>query len=86
MAATAKQALDTTAHEVSQCRHGKVWGIASATVTFGNDGSVTHVTVGVPFTGTATGQCVADALGSVHVGPFGGKPGVLSYRFYVSPR
>jgi serine/threonine protein kinase len=82
---TAKRALDGTAADVGRCRRGDKWGVASATVTFANDGSVQHVSVGVPFTGTPTGQCVADALGAVHIPSFGGRPGVLVYRFFVAP-
>jgi serine/threonine-protein kinase len=82
-AGAAKQALDAAAKEIVQCKRGKVWGIASANVTFGNDGNVSHVAISVPFTGTATGQCVSDALTTAKVPPFAGKPGVVAYRFFV---
>jgi hypothetical protein len=82
----AKQALDTAAHAISHCKHGKVWGIASANVTFEGDGAVSKVAVGVPFTGTPTGTCVSDALSTAHVPPFAGKPVILNYKFFVPPR
>jgi len=82
-AGAAKQSLDAAAKEIVQCKRGKVWGIASANVTFGNDGNVSHVAISVPFTGTATGQCVSDALTTAKVPPFAGKPGVVAYRFFV---
>lgn len=82
----AKAALDATSKDVARCKKGKGWGVASATVVFGNDGSVSRVAVGTPFTGTGTGACVAEVLQKAKVPPFGGKPGVLMYRFYVAPR
>ena len=85
-AIAAKQALDSAAREIAHCKHGKLWGIASANVTFGNDGSVSHVAVGVPFTGTPTGQCVSDALATAKVPPFSGKPVILAHRFFVPPK
>jgi eukaryotic-like serine/threonine-protein kinase len=85
-AAAARRALDATKHDVSRCRHGRVWGYASATVTFANDGSVDKVAVAPRLAGTQTGACAAEALAAVHVAPFGGSPGQVSYRFYVSPK
>ena len=79
----AKASLDVASHEITHCHKGKVWGTASAFVTFSNDGTVSHVTVGVPFTGTPTGACVGDALSSAHVPPFAGHPVVLNYKFFV---
>ncbi|HTR03871.1 MAG TPA: hypothetical protein VMN82_11800 [Thermoanaerobaculia bacterium] len=80
----AKAALDTTAKEVARCKKGKGWGSASATVNFGNDGSVSHVAVGPPFGGTGTGACVSEVLQTAKMPPFGGKPGTLVYRFFVA--
>jgi hypothetical protein len=82
-AGTAKQALDAASKDIAHCRRGKVWGIASANVTFANDGTVSHVAISVPFTGTATGQCVSDALTTAKVPAFAGKPVVVAYRFFV---
>jgi hypothetical protein len=83
----ARRALDVTSRDVSKCRRNKKWGVAFATVTFASDGSVDHVAVGSPLTGTDTGTCVADALGAAHIEPFGDRPaGVIVYRFYVPPR
>jgi serine/threonine-protein kinase len=85
-AAAAKQALDVAARDTKGCKRGKVWGIGSANVTFAGDGTVSHVAVGVPFTGTPTGQCVADALSTAKVQPFAGKAPVLTVRFVVAPK
>jgi hypothetical protein len=63
-----------------------VWGIATATVHFGNDGTVSKVEISVPFTGTPTGACVSETLATARVGAFGGKPGIVPYRFYVAPK
>jgi hypothetical protein len=57
-----------------------------ASVTFANDGSVDHVVIGPPFTGTPTGACVGDVLRTVHVPPFGGAPVTYVTRFYVAPQ
>ena len=80
----ARQALDAVSGEITRCRRGKVWGIGTATVTFANDGTVAHVDVSVPFTGTSTATCVAEAVRTAHVGAFAGKPGVVPYRFFVA--
>jgi hypothetical protein len=85
-AAAAKQALEAAAHEVRSCKRGKVWGIGSANVTFASDGTVSHVAVSVPFTGTPTAQCVADAFASVKVQPFAGKAPVTTVRFFVAAK
>ena len=79
----AQRALDGTAHEVGRCRRSDTWGVAKATVTFANDGSVDHVLIGPPFTGTPTGQCVADAMSTVQVPAFGGRPVVYITQFFV---
>jgi hypothetical protein len=55
-------------------------------VTFAGDGTVSHVAVGVPFTGTPTGQCVADALSAAKVQPFAGKAPVITVRFFVAAK
>jgi serine/threonine protein kinase len=82
-AAAAKQALEAASRDLARCRLGKVWGIATATVTFANDGTVSQVVVSIPFTGTTTGQCVSDALKTAQAPAFAGKPGVVAYRFLV---
>jgi hypothetical protein len=85
-AATAKRALDVTSREVARCRKGKTWGTAFATVTFANDGTVSHVDVGAPFRGTPSGACVAEGLGAATIPPFSGGPGTVVYRFFVGTR
>ncbi len=81
----AQRALDATARDVARCKRSQRWGVARATVTFANDGSVDHVLVGPPFTNTPTGQCVGDTMSAVHVPPFGGKPAVYIAQFFVPP-
>lgn len=80
------RALDGKWRGIAKCRRGKLWGKASTTVTFAGDGSVTRVDVGAPFTGTPTGDCIADALSSVRVEPFGDSTAAVVYRVYVAPR
>jgi serine/threonine protein kinase len=80
------RALDGKWRGIAKCRRGKLWGKASTTVTFAGDGSVTHVDVGAPFTGTPTGDCIADALSTVHVEAFGDSTAAVVYRVYVAPR
>jgi hypothetical protein len=79
----AQRSLAATAPEVARCKRGTMWGIASATVTFANDGSVEHVLVGPPFTGTPTGQCVGEAMSVARVPSFAGVPGVTIVRFWI---
>jgi len=82
----AHRAFLSTSHETARCKRSTMWGVAKASVTFANDGSVDHVVIGPPFTGTPTGACVADVLRTVHVPPFGGAPVTYITRFYVSPQ
>jgi eukaryotic-like serine/threonine-protein kinase len=84
--AAAVRALDGKWRDIARCRRGKIWGKASTTITFANDGSVTHVDVGSPFAGTPTADCIASALTSVHVAPFDDEPAALVYRVYVAPK
>jgi hypothetical protein len=83
--AGARRALDATSRTVAKCRLGKRWGTALATVTFANDGSVSQVAVGPPFTRTPSGDCVADGLATAHVKPFAGRSTPIVYRFYIAP-
>jgi hypothetical protein len=85
-APAAKRAFKEASRQVAACKHGPRWGTANATVTFDPDGSVQKVSVGSPFRGTATGKCVSDVLGAVHVPAFGGEPVVYVTPFYVAPR
>jgi eukaryotic-like serine/threonine-protein kinase len=84
--AAAVRALDGKWRDIAKCRRGKSWGKASTTVTFANDGSVSHVDVGAPFGGTPTGDCIVDALAATHVEPFEDTSAVLVYRVYVAPK
>jgi hypothetical protein len=84
--AAAVRALDGKWRGIAKCRRGKLWGKASTTVTFAGDGSVTHVDVGAPFTGTPTGDCITDALSTVRVEPFGEGSAAVVYRVYVAPK
>lgn len=85
-ASAAKRAFDGVSRGVAKCKKGTRWGVANATVTFDPDGSVHDVHVGPPFTGTPTGRCVGDQLGTVHIPAFGGAPVVYVTSFYVAPR
>jgi hypothetical protein len=69
--------------EAVKCRRDELWGVAHATVTFGNDGTVSNVSIGPPFTGTPAASCVAEALSAAHVPAFAGRPGVFVYQFFV---
>jgi serine/threonine protein kinase len=80
----ARRALDATSGNVLSCRRDKKWGVALATVTFGNDGAVSQVAVGVPFRGTPAGECVAEDLSAARIPPFAGKEGVVLYRFFIA--
>jgi serine/threonine protein kinase len=80
----ARRALDGTSRSILSCRRDKKWGVAKATVTFANDGSVSQAVVGVPFKGTQAGECVADQLSTARVAPFAGKEGVVVYQFFVA--
>jgi serine/threonine protein kinase len=84
--AAAIRALDGKWRDIARCRRGKLWGKAATTITFANDGSITHVDVGSPFTGTPTADCIAGALTSVRVAPFDDAPAPLVYRVYVAPK
>jgi hypothetical protein len=80
----ARRSLDGTSRDILSCRRDKKWGVALATVTFANDGSVKDVVVGVPFRGTPAGECVAEDLSTARVPPFAGKEGVIVYQFFVA--
>ncbi len=77
--AAAIRALDGRWRVVAKCRRGKTWGKAPTTVTFANDGSVTHIDVGAPFAGTPTGDCISDTLAATRVAPFEEKAAVVAY-------
>jgi hypothetical protein len=80
----ARRALDGTSRSILSCRRDRKWGVAKATVTFANDGSVSQAVVGVPFKGTKAGECVAGQLSTARVEPFAGKEGVVVYQFFVA--
>jgi len=80
----ARRSLDATSGAVLKCRRDKTWGVASAIVTFANDGAVSHVVVGRPFAGTPTGECVSSELSAAHAPPFTSGRGTVVYRFFVA--
>jgi hypothetical protein len=80
----ARRSLDALSGEAMKCRRDQTWGTAHATVSFNNDGSVSSVGIGPPFTNTPAGECVAQALGAAHVPSFGGR-GVFVYQFFIAP-
>jgi serine/threonine protein kinase len=79
----ARRVLDATAHDVARCKQGTLWGVAKATVTYANDGSVDHVVVGPPFTGTPTGNCIGETMSATRIHPFGGAPAAYITQFFV---
>jgi len=82
----AERGFLATSRDIARCKRSPMWGVAKASVTFANDGSVDHVVIGPPFTGTPTGECVGDSLRTVRVPPFGGAPVTYITRFYVAPQ
>jgi hypothetical protein len=70
----ASAALGAAAGQAASCRkQGDPAGVATVHVTFTNSGHATRATIeGPPFAGTATGGCIAAALRSAKVPPFGG--------------
>ena len=70
----ASAALGAAASQAASCRKGgDPAGVATVHVTFSNSGHATRATIeGPPFAGTATGGCIAAALRSAKVPPFGG--------------
>lgn len=79
----ARNALNTTGREVAKCRRTKLWGVGEASVTFANDGTVSHVVIGAPFRGTPSGECVSGVMSAVQVAPFAGKPATINYKFFI---
>jgi hypothetical protein len=80
--AAAYAALSAIGNHLESCqRPGGPSGWGAAWVTFGRDGSVTHIKVGPPFAGTPEGKCVADLFRVARVGPFLGPPGAVIYKF-----
>jgi hypothetical protein len=85
-ATAAQRSLNRATHGLGRCKRSTLWGVARATVTFAGDGSVSHVVIGPPFTGTATGECVAEAIGTAHAPPFAGTDFVMVTEFFVPMR
>jgi hypothetical protein len=81
----AKAALTSAAQSISVCREkGGPTGKATVVVTFDPDGKVTTATVSdAPFAGTATGNCIAQAMKRATVPPFSGLPGTISKSLSV---
>jgi hypothetical protein len=85
-AAAAEEALAATAKTVARCRYRTVYGRGQATVTFGNDGSVTACVVATRFRWTPTGACVTAALSAVRTAPFAGSRETVLHPFEVAPQ
>ncbi len=80
--AAAYAALSAIGNHLESCeRPGGRSGRGAAWVTFGRDGSVTHIKVGPPFAGTPEGKCLTDLFRIARVGPFLGPPGAVIYKF-----
>jgi len=68
-------ALSAKAGAASGChKDGDPTGSASVTTTFAPSGHVAGVSVGAPFGGTPTGNCIAGIFHSASVPPFSGSP------------
>jgi hypothetical protein len=76
----AKAAVLIAAQGIGPCREkGGPVGKATVVVTFDPDGTVSAATVSdPPFAGTATGNCIAQAMKRASVPPFSGLPGTVS--------
>ncbi len=80
--AAAYTALSAIGNHLESCqRPGGHSGLGAALVTFGRDGTVTHIKVGPPFAGTPEGKCLTDLFRAARVGPFLGPPGAVIYKF-----
>jgi hypothetical protein len=80
--AAAYAALGAIGTNLESCqRPGGRSGPGAAWVTFGRDGSVTHIKIGPPFAGTPQGKCLTDLFHTARVGPFLGPPGAVIYKF-----
>lgn len=73
--AAASTALGRAASEASACRRdGDPSGMAAVTITYSPSGRVTTATVaGPPFSGTATGGCIAATFRKAVIPPFSGE-------------
>jgi hypothetical protein len=81
----AAAALSAAASQASSCRkEGDPSGVAVVRVTFSNAGRATRATLeGPPFAGTATGGCIAAAMRSAQVPPYGGDRVTVSKRVVI---
>jgi hypothetical protein len=81
----AASALGAAAGIASGCRKpGDPTGVAVVHVTFANSGRATRALVeGPPFAGTPTGGCIADALRSAKVPPYGGDRVTVTKRVVI---
>jgi hypothetical protein len=78
--------LRTTGQRFPSCRtQSDPWGTGAATIFFANDGSVSKVLVGPPFTHTTTGDCVTSKLQEAQAPPFDGPQGVVIYHYFIPP-
>ena len=83
--AAASAALNSAAGVASGCRKpGDPTGVAVVHITFANSGRATRALVeGPPFAGTPTGGCIAEALRSVRVPPYGGDRVTVTKRVVI---
>jgi serine/threonine protein kinase len=80
--AAAYAALGAIGTNLESCqRPGGRSGPGAAWITFGRDGSVTHIKIGPPFAGTPQAKCLTDIFRTARVGPFLGPPGAVIYKF-----
>jgi hypothetical protein len=83
--AAATAALGAAADQASGCRkEGDPSGVAVVHVTFSNAGRAMRATIeGPPFSGTATGGCIAAAMRNAKIPPYGGDRVTVTKRVII---
>jgi hypothetical protein len=77
------RAMSATKPAVAACaKKFKASGLIKATLTIGNKGRVSTVTLGSE-KGTATGRCVEEAVKSAVFPPFDGHPFTIEYPYML---
>jgi len=80
----ARSRLATANGVLSFCKkEGGVTGPGNASITFGNDGSVSGVAIDAPYAGTKEGDCVSAQFRRAKVTPFTGPPQTVRHGFEI---
>jgi hypothetical protein len=81
----AKARLGAAAESAQSCKKGDgTTGTGRVVVVFAPSGAVQSATIGPPFQGTPTGNCVAARFHGVHVPAFSGSPFSVSKSFTIN--